>query len=65
MNDVLEEPLYLATIAVEKNYDYETMKYSDYLYGKEDLIHEVWDYVEELKEIGRKEFYKKYCGSCG
>ncbi|MDH5183386.1 MAG: hypothetical protein OEX12_05795 [Gammaproteobacteria bacterium] len=55
-----EEMLWAASIAVGKNLDYEQLMYSDYLYGKEDLIDDVWEYVDECKEIGNREFKKKY-----
>lgn len=54
------EAINIATIAVVKRMDYETLKYSDYLYGKEDQVDLVWEYVDESGEIGRKAFREKY-----
>lgn len=54
------EMLWIASVAINKNYDHETLKYSDYMYGKESLTSEVYEYVEECKETGTKAFYEKY-----
>lgn len=56
------EALCIASIAIEKKMDYETLKYSDYLYGNEDKIDNVWSYVEEFEMIGSKAWYEKYKG---
>lgn len=56
-----ERIIWIATWAFDKGYDYETVMYSDFLYGQPDPVcDEVWDYVIELKEIGKNQFYKKY-----
>lgn len=55
-----EEIIWTASIAFAKNMDYETLYYSDYMYGNGDYTDEVYDYVIELKEIGRAAFYEKY-----
>jgi hypothetical protein len=55
-----EEMIKIAKKAIEKKLDYETLKYSDYLYGKEQFADEVYEYVTECEEIGTVEFYKKY-----
>lgn len=56
-----EEIIWIATWAFYKGYDYETVMYSDYLYGQPDHVcDEVWDYVIELTEIGKNQFYEKY-----
>ena len=54
------EMISIAKRAIDKNMDFETLKYSDYMYGKESLTDYVWDYVEECREIGTKAFYEKY-----
>lgn len=54
------EMVWIASIAVEKNLNYEDLKYSDYMYGNEGLIEDVWEYVSEYKGIGRIVFYEKY-----
>lgn len=54
------EIIYLATKAFDKGWDYETLKYGDDLYGREEYADDVWDYIVELKEDGRKAFYEKY-----
>jgi len=55
-----EEILWTASIAFAKNISCEDLKYSDYMYGKEDLTDRVWEYVEEIKQFGRVAFYDKY-----
>jgi len=54
------EMIWIAKRAVAKNLDFEELKYSDYLYGKESCSEAVWAYVEECEEIGTKAFYEKY-----
>ena len=54
--------IYNACVAHEKNYDYETMRYSDYMYDKIELMDQVWEYVEEINEIGTKAFKEKHKG---
>ena len=55
------ELVYLASKAFDKGWDFETLKYGDDLYGKEQYADDVWEFVVELQEIGRTEFYIKYC----
>ncbi len=55
-----EELLWLASWCFYKNYDIDTLHYCDYLYGKEEYVDDVWEYVVELEEIGRIAFYEKY-----
>ena len=50
----------LAALSICKNWSFEQLKYSDYLYGKEALAHDVWDLVEEAREIGMIRFNQKY-----
>jgi hypothetical protein len=57
---IKKELIRLASIACGKNMDYETFKYSDYLYGEESEVENVWKYVEEYRENGEKAFYEKY-----
>lgn len=52
--------LWNASVAIGKNMDYETLKYSDYMYGKEEFTDEVWEYVEECQREGTIAFYEKY-----
>lgn len=54
------EMIWIASVALGKNMDYETLKYSDYMYGKEGLTDEVWEYVEAAQENGMKWFREKY-----
>lgn len=56
-----EQKIYLASKFADKGWDYETCKYGDDIYGNEELIDDVWNYVTECKEIGRTAFYIKYC----
>ena len=55
-----EEMIRIAKIDIDKRMDYEILKYSDYLYGKESLIDDVWEFVSECESIGTKAFYEKY-----
>jgi hypothetical protein len=55
-----EELIYKATYAMAKDQDYEKFMYSDEMYGHEDEIDEVWEYVEECEEIGTIAFKEKY-----
>jgi len=57
------EMLRIARIAILKNWDFEELKYSDYLYGREHFADEIWEFVEECIEIGRKAFEAKYQGA--
>lgn len=52
--------IWIATKAFDKGWDYETLKYGDELYGKEQYVDDVWEYVVELSEIGTNAFYEKY-----
>jgi hypothetical protein len=54
------EMIWIASVAWGKDMDYETLEYSDYMYGKEKFIDDVWEYVEELNDFGRIAFYEKY-----
>lgn len=55
------EMLWIASKAVAKGYDSgDEVKYSDDLYGKEQYVDDVMEYVTELHEIGRVAFYQKY-----
>jgi len=55
-----KEALRIAQTAIEKRMDYETLKYSDDLYGREDSVDDVWVYVEECESIGKIAFDRKY-----
>ena len=55
-----EEMIWVASYAIGKFLDYESLKYCDYMYGKENQADEVWEFVEECKEIGEAEFNRKY-----
>lgn len=55
-----KEKIQIALTAFDKFMDYETLYYSDYMYGKENLTDEVFEYVIELREIGWKNFKEKY-----
>lgn len=65
-NDIAEgtqmdkaEMVRIAKIAIDKRMDYETLKDSDWMYGKEDLTDDVWAFVEECDKIGRAAFWAK------
>lgn len=52
--------IYLASKYADKGYDFETMYYCDDFFGKEQYAEQVWEYVEEYKEIGYSGFKQKY-----
>jgi hypothetical protein len=49
-----------ASYAIMKGMDYETLMYSDEMYGHEEETDEVWEYVDECKQIGEIAFKEKY-----
>ena len=52
--------LWLASKCFDKGWEFEELKYGDDLYGKEHLAEQVWEIVEDIKDIGRIAFYEKY-----
>jgi len=53
-----ETQIWVATMAYAKDYDYErTLKCG---YADEDFIVDIWNYVIELKKLGKPAFYEKY-----
>lgn len=56
----MKDLVYLASIVIGKDMDFETFKDSDYCYLDPDLAEAVWVYVEECKEIGTIAFHNKY-----
>jgi len=42
----------LASYALMKGYDYETMYYCDEMYGRGEYLDDVWEIVEEAHENG-------------
>lgn len=57
-----EDIIWLASVVIRKNLDYETFKDSDYCSSDRDLADAVWMYVDECREIGTKAFKEKYVG---
>lgn len=55
-----KEMIYAAKMAIQKGMDKETLKYSDYLYGHESSIDDVWEYVLQAKEQGSLWFERTY-----
>ena len=55
-----QEILWVATVAIRKNMDYETLYYSDYMYDNPEQTDDVWELVEECKSIGTQAFNEKY-----
>ena len=56
------EMIYKASYAIGKKLGFEELKYSDEMYGHEDLTEEVWEYVNECVQIGVVAFKEKYKG---
>lgn len=54
------EMLWIASKYASKGYNYDQLKYGDDLYGREQFADEVWEYVNEYKEIGSTAFREKY-----
>lgn len=54
------EMLWIASKYFAKGYSKDQLQYGDDLYGKEKFTDDVWEYVEECKEIGTTAFYEKY-----
>lgn len=50
----------IARIAIVKRMDYEKLKYSDDLYGRESFVDSVWEFVLEYDQIGKLAFDAKY-----
>lgn len=59
------EKIRIARKAVTKHMDFETLKYSDYLYGRTYNADDVWEYVVECNEIGAVAFDLKYAAELG
>jgi hypothetical protein len=55
-----QEMIRIARRAVDKGWNFETLKYGDDMYGKESLADDVWKYAEECKRIGIDAFDAKY-----
>lgn len=55
-----EKKIWIASVALGKNLNYETLKYSDYMYGNESQTEDVWKYVQEGKDKGLIWFYETY-----
>jgi hypothetical protein len=55
-----KEMIQIARRAIDKRMDYETLRYSDYMYGKENLTEEVWEYVIEAEEQSMNWFMETY-----
>lgn len=50
----------IAKTAMDNNMAVEDLRYSELMYGKEELTDDIWDYVEECQRIGSYRFYEKY-----
>ncbi len=57
-----KDKIYLSTMAIVKGMTYEELKKSDDMYDSPKYIDEVWEYVDEIKDIGRDKFRGKYRG---
>lgn len=54
------EMVRLAVTCIEKCWTYEKLKYGDDLYGREFQADDVWEFVEEAREVGMTEFNARY-----
>lgn len=59
------EKIYIATKYVEKGYGFDDLRYGDDLYHlsgeeKEQTLEDIFDYMDEYRELGRKQFSEKY-----
>jgi hypothetical protein len=54
------EMIWIASKAFEKNISYEDLYCSDDMYGNENQIDEVYEYIIEAKDIGRVAWREKY-----
>lgn len=52
--------IWIASVAIGKRMGYEELMYSDYMYGNEDLIDDVWEYVIECDNMGQISWKEKY-----
>ena len=52
--------LWIASKAADKGWDLETLEYSDDMSDNRNFTEDVWEYVEEYKEIGSVQFNQKY-----
>ena len=55
-----QESVQIARVAIAKRWDFETIKYSDELYGREYEAEDVWEYVEQHDRIGSIAFDNIY-----
>jgi len=55
-----KEMIQIALIAVDRNYDYKRLKSSYFISGREEFMDEVWNYVDECKNIGLIAWREKY-----
>lgn len=55
-----KDKIRIARIAVNKGWDFETLKYGDDLYGREHEADSVWEYVDECIKHGTDAFDRKY-----
>lgn len=55
-----DEKVQIALYTFNKGYNFEQMKYSDILYGKEKQADNIWKLVEEISEIGLESWKNKH-----
>jgi len=55
-----KEMIYIASKAADKGTGFEDLGYGDDMYGREKYTEDVWEYVEEYKEMGSTAFREKY-----
>ena len=54
------EKINIALKCVNKNWDFEDLKYCDDMYGNEQYAYDIWEYVTECEDIGKIAFIQKY-----
>jgi hypothetical protein len=55
-----KEIILLAIKYAEKGYNYDQVKYCDDLYGKQEFVEEIMEYIVEYKQIGAIAFRYMY-----
>jgi len=55
-----QQMIFVASYAIEKGLDYETLKWSHHMRGNQSMMEDVYGYVVEGRLIGPEAFREKY-----